>query len=201
MKKLNSLKIVRELEQRRKGVIMVECLCDCGKTHTASRFAVTSGNTKSCGCLKLKSCSINGLSNKTHGMSYRDFYGSYSKMLYRCNNKDSERYRDYGGRGIKVCKEWQDSPTNFLRDMGERPSKKHSIERVDNERGYFKENCIWATSSQQNSNKRKPKNQSKFGTGIYKVKNRFYSYNKEKYIGSFKTVQGAILAREGDING
>lgn len=74
-------------------------------------------------------------------------------MRDRCNNPRRKQWKDYGGRGIKVCERWNDF-TAFLADMGERPSNKHSIERRDNERGYEPNNCYWATRTQQNHNKR-----------------------------------------------
>lgn len=75
-------------------------------------------------------------------------------MLTRCRNKNVPCFRHYGGRGIKVCERWMNYE-NFLADMGPRPSPKHSIERVDNNRGYEPDNCIWATQSKQCKNRRK----------------------------------------------
>ena len=81
-------------------------------------------------------------------------YRSWTCMRERCNNPNYPRYDNYGGRGIMVCPRW-DSFDAFLADMGERPSKLHSIERVDNSKGYSPDNCVWATRHQQSRNTRR----------------------------------------------
>lgn len=73
-------------------------------------------------------------------------------MLQRCGNPKMIHYRNYGGRGITVCAAWQDF-TGFLRDVGERPPG-HTLDRIDNDLGYFKANCRWATPKQQAANRR-----------------------------------------------
>ena len=75
-------------------------------------------------------------------------------MIGRCHNVNSHKYQSYGARGIKVCESWLSSFDNFIRDMGPRPSKDHSIERLDNNGNYEKLNCVWATREQQGANKR-----------------------------------------------
>jgi hypothetical protein len=79
-------------------------------------------------------------------------YNSWRGMISRCHHKKDRVYRLYGGRGIRVCNRWRMSFINFIEDMGLRPSGSHSIERVDNNKGYYPENCIWATPDIQSRN-------------------------------------------------
>ena len=118
-------------------------LCDCGKEHVARRSHVTAGNVSSCGCKK---------GNHKHGMDSSREHKSWSHMLYRCRTATAAKYKDYGGRGITVCKEWEDF-SNFYRDMGPRPPNT-SIDRINNDLGYFKENCRWADPKTQTNNRR-----------------------------------------------
>lgn len=90
----------------------------------------------------------------THGQSNTKEYYAWQKLKERCLNTKAKNYKDYGGRGITVCDRWKDSFENFIEDMGLSPSKKHSIDRKNNELGYYKENCRWADSTTQNRNTR-----------------------------------------------
>jgi hypothetical protein len=81
-------------------------------------------------------------------------YKAWESMRYRCCNPQHPQYPEYGGRGIWVCPRWQASFLAFLEDMGPKPSPEHSIDRVDNDRGYCLANCRWATKTQQGRNKR-----------------------------------------------
>lgn len=75
-------------------------------------------------------------------------------MKMRCTSPKNISYKNYGGRGITVSDEWVDSFQNFINDMGKKPSPSHSIERLDNEKGYSKENCVWSTRTEQRKNQR-----------------------------------------------
>lgn len=127
--------------------------CDCGKEKVIDSYCVRKGITKSCGCYNSEA-SI--LRETTHGLRKTSEYHTWSSMKRRCNLKTSnkEDYILYAGRGIIVCDRWLNSFENFIEDMGMKPTPKHSIDRIDNNKGYYKENCRWATNKQQSRNKR-----------------------------------------------
>ena len=132
----------------RKSVLW-ECVCDCGSVVTKPLSSLRSGYASSCGCLVKE-----GGNRRTHGMSKTTEYHSWASMVSRCRCNRNTDYHLYGGRGIAVCERWIDSFENFISDMGMKPSKKHSIDRIDNNAGYSKENCRWATPAMQSRNKR-----------------------------------------------
>lgn len=93
----------------------------------------------------------------THGHTCNNqeshIYRVWRTIIGRCTNSNNNKYPIYGGRGIRVCKRWRKF-SNFLMDMGEPPTKNHSLDRINNNDNYCKENCRWATSKQQNRNRR-----------------------------------------------
>lgn len=126
--------------------------CDCGKSIEAKKAYITSGDTSSCGCLRSESTS--NLKRK-HSLAHRTkTYNTWVLMRQRCNNPKATSYSYYGGRGVTVCARW-DSFENFLLDMGERPSDKPTIDRVNPFWNYEPENCRWASHQEQAINKRK----------------------------------------------
>jgi len=136
--------------------VMWLCQCDCGETTTGA--AANLGKTKfSCGCLQKevarKSMSGNRLARTgLHGKSHYPEWGVWSRMKDRCYNTNNEKYHRYGGRGITVCDRWLNSFEDFLDDMGRRPSKRYSIDRIDNDGNYEKSNCRWTTMAIQRRN-------------------------------------------------
>lgn len=119
-----------------------ECVCKCGRVMLLALSALTGGNTKSCGCVQ----------RTANGLSRMPEYKVWKEMLRRCSDPAHARYHEWGGRGITVCPEWQSFDT-FLTEMGNRPGSGYSIERRDNNAGYSKANCYWASAIEQNNNK------------------------------------------------
>lgn len=143
-------------DKRGKKVKYFLCKCDCGNEKLVRSDGITSKRIKSCGCLAKELASQKakemGLNNKKHGMSRSRIYKIWDNMRERCNNPNHTRYEEYGGRGITYDPKW-DSFSNFYEDMKEGYSDDLTIERIDVNDNYYKENCTWLTMTDRQANK------------------------------------------------
>ena len=139
------------------------------------------------------------MGSPTHRMFGTPEHKAWSHMKQRCTNPNDKRYHSHGGRGITFCEDWK-SFENFFKDMGLRPSDKHSLDRIDNDGNYEKGNCRWATQSEQSINKRIAKNNTSGYKGIYKKGDKWEAWiflNKERiYVGKYDDLDIAIEARK-----
>lgn len=156
--KIGKLTVIRRLENITErsvsGKLAIRaqwfCECECGgrivvSSHSLTKALTRNGGTRSCGCLMGKKIK--------HGKVGSRIYSIWNSMRQRCTNPKNPNYASYGGRGIKVCKEWLDSFPAFFADMGSAP-KGQTLDRRDNSLGYCKENCRWATKTEQGNNRR-----------------------------------------------
>ena len=124
------------------------CVCTCGTVREVLGQNLRDGQSLNCGCER------NYIGNPRHGKSDSKVWRAWKAMKQRCKGYDERSRENYLERGIGHCEEWEIFE-NFYADMGEPPSPLHTLDRIDNDKGYSKENCRWATVSEQNSNKRR----------------------------------------------
>ena len=157
--KFNRLMLIKEVKPHvtSGGNIQRKCLfkCDCGKELEIVFSSVKNSITKSCGCHSkdLAKKRMQELNFK-HGAFSSPEYNCYQSMKKRCLNSNHKSFKHYGGRGITISENWINSFEQFLNDMGKRPGLNYSIERINNDLGYSKENCKWATKKEQSRNLR-----------------------------------------------
>lgn len=144
-KKFNSLTVLEDVREYYAGRKrrMVRCLCDCGKEITTTKTSLIIGHTKSCGCIMIKF--------KERGKA-RAMRISFYSMKNRCKDEDGKWFKYYKGKGIAYCERWE-SFMNFYEDMHETWQPGLELDRIENDKGYYKENCRWATHLQQQRNK------------------------------------------------
>lgn len=159
-KKFNRLTVIGLSNTRKQGRLSWDCICDCGASVIATGNALRLSQQKSCGCLQkekarnsiLKFTSENISPSLKHGMAGTRIYETWKNIKRRCLDKKSRAYKWYGGRGIKVCQEW-DKFENFYIDMGASYRSNLTIDRIDVSKGYSKENCRWVGYKVQANNR------------------------------------------------
>ncbi len=146
--------VALEIAGRGGRQVLWRCQCDCGKLTTVATGNLRSGHTRSCGCLVIEFASAAGPLRETHGLSKTPEYNVWHGMVQRCHNPKNKGFNEYGGRGITVCDEWRTDFRAFFAHIGQRPSMKHSVDRIRNNEGYKPGNVRWATQEEQGNNKR-----------------------------------------------
>lgn len=196
-KRVGRLTVLKQMKIDK--IKMCECVCECGNIVIASVNLLWQGNKKSCGCLYKETRKTSAVS---HGMSYSPEYRVWNGMKTRCTSVSHKAFKDYGGRGITYDPSWENFE-NFLKDMGERPSDRHTIERLDVDGNYCKENCIWIDDrSEQGYNRGIVSNNTSGRTGVHFSldKNKWVAsigFNRKViYLGAYTTFEEAVSARE-----
>jgi len=192
--KYNKLLVLSEVPKKNYNKRRVSCICDCGNLHEVDMIELRKGSIKSCGCLRSLP------SNKTHGLTGDRIYKVHSNMLTRCKNKNSKDFKNYGGRGISICDNWLSFEGFYGWVLISGYSDGLTIDRINNNKGYFPENCRWTDRTTQCRNRRKFTGSSSKYIGVSLLRNEWISrvrVNKKIiYLGSFEFEIDAAIARD-----
>ena len=189
------LRKVLENSHQRYTYGLYECQY-CGTQWECRTTVINRGVTKSCGCLQKRV-------SRTHGLHNHRMYVTWINMLDRCYNPKFTRYKDYGGRGIKVCGEWLDIK-NFVDWVDNKSNWEEglTLDRIDNDKGYSPDNCTFSTKTIQSINQRQKSNNTSGYVGVSwdakvsKWRARVNMFKKEKHIGYYLTLEEAAQARD-----
>lgn len=194
--KFNHLEVVSKSKKTNKwNATFWKCKCDCGNYTEVRTGHLNSGSVKSCGCkIGLMRHAIKG----DEAPEYR----SWLAMKQRCYNSNNVSFKHYGGRGITVCEKWINSYKTFYEDMGERPNKNYSLDRIDVNEGYNPENCRWADRTTQSRNTRIDKSTASGYKGVNwnKGHKKWHAHIRLNYkpinLGYYEDLDEAIQARK-----
>ena len=187
------MKYITETSKWKARFGLYECQY-CGKEFEANVNKVKRGDSKSCGCRRR---------GVTHGLKHHRFYGIWGTLIQRCNNSKYKNYKNYGARGIKVCDEWLDVKNFIIWCEATHPNIEGvSLDRIDNDGGQSPDNCRWVDRLTQSTNQRVRRDNKSGYKGIFSVTSgnswvaQLTYYKKIIYLGSFKTIEEAIFARD-----